>query len=131
MFGRPGTAALLFDALAREYINVLMISQSVSEAGISVALRREDLERARDAARRQLAGSEITAVERVSIVALVGAGMRGVPGVAGRLFGVVAAQGANVVAIAQGSNELSISLAVREDQADAVVRALHAEFDPT
>ena len=134
MFGRPGTAALLFDALARERINVLMIAQSVSEAGISVALRRRDLARARAAAERELvapgAARSLHVDEQVALVALVGAGMRDTPGVAGRLFGTVAAQHASIKAIAQGSSELSISFAVREDQAEAIVRALHAEFEP-
>lgn len=135
MFGRPGTAALLFDVLARERINVLMISQSVSEAGISVALRRRDLQRAREAIERQLvqpgAARAITVDDSVAIVALVGGGMHGAPGVAGRIFGALAEQKASVNAIAQGSSELSISFAVREDRAEDVVRALHKEFDPT
>lgn len=134
MFGRPGTAALMFEALARERINVLMIAQSVSEAGISVALRRRDVDRAREAVERELlvpgAARSLTIDDRTAIVALVGAGMRGTPGVAGRVFGVVAAQGASVKAIAQGSNELSISFGVEEDRAEEIVRALHAEFKP-
>ena len=63
----------------------------------------------------------------VVIVAIVGEGMRGTPGVAARLFGALAQKEINVIAIAQGSSECSISLVVAADQATEAVRQLHEE----
>lgn len=133
MIGRPGTAARVFGALADESINVRMISQSVSEAGISVAVEGDQLDRARAALDRALlrAGHarHVNVEERAAIVAVVGAGMHGAPGIAARVFGAVADRGINVVAIAQGSSELSISFVVQQDVGPDAVRALHEVFD--
>lgn len=132
MIGRPGTAARIFAALAERGVNVLMISQSVSEASISVVIAESQLERARAALQNQLlrTGSArgITVEENVTVVAIVGAGMRGTVGVSGRLFSAVAKQNINIEAIAQGSSQLSISFVVRGEQAAEAVRAVHAEF---
>ncbi len=132
MIGRPGTAAKVLKALADRDINVRMISQSVSEAGISMAVPGTQLERAREALEEALlrtgAARQVQADGDVAIVAVVGSGMRGLPGVAARLFTAVARKGLNVMVIAQGSSELSISLVVRRDAGPEAVRLLHAEF---
>jgi aspartokinase/homoserine dehydrogenase 1 len=67
----------------------------------------------------------VSALENVVIVTVVGAGMRHTPGIAGRVFGALGAQGINIIAIAQGSSECSISLIVDQQDADAAVRAIH------
>jgi aspartate kinase len=59
------------------------------------------------------------------VVTVVGAGMRHTPGIAGKIFGALGAAGVNVVVIAQGSSECSISLTVEAAQADEAVRAIH------
>ena len=64
----------------------------------------------------------------VAIVAAVGEGMRGTPGVAARVFGALGEAGVNVVAIAQGSSELNISLVVAERDREEAVRLIHEEF---
>ena len=64
----------------------------------------------------------------VAIVAAVGEGMRGTPGVAARVFGALGRSRVNVIAIAQGSSELNISFVVREADRDTAVRAVHEEF---
>ncbi|UCE17028.1 MAG: aspartate kinase [Candidatus Bathyarchaeota archaeon] len=132
MVGTPGTAAKVFDMLGKNNINVLMISQSASEANISFILHRDGLERAVSTLEIALLGSglirEVTAEDDVCVVAVVGAGMKGTPGVAARLFGAIARKGLNVRMIAQGSSELNISFVVKETDGEKAVRAIHEEF---
>ena len=127
--GKPGIAAKVFAALGAAKVNVLMISQSVSEASISMVVRRSSLGAAKKAVSSKLAGERLAAAveadQHVAVVAAVGAGMRGTRGVAAKVFGAVAARGINVRMIAQGSSELNISFVVDERKADAAVRALH------
>jgi aspartate kinase len=132
MHGAPGTAAKVLNALGRNDVNVLMISQSSSEANISLVVARSDLERAVTALRESLLKEslfkEVDSEADVSIVAAVGAGMKGTPGIAARLFRAVADKGVNVKMIAQGSSELNVSFVVREDDVMKSVHALHEEF---
>ena len=132
MHGAPGTAAKVLDALGENDVNVLMISQSSSEANISLVISRSNLEKAITALRGSLLKEslfkEITSEADVSVVAAVGAGMKGTPGIAARLFRAVADKGVNVKMIAQGSSELNISFVVREDDVLKSVHALHEEF---
>ena len=132
MIGTPGTAAKVFDMLGKNNINVLMISQSVSEANISFILQKEVLEKAVSTLEIALLGRglirEVTAKDDVCVIAVVGAGMRGTPGVAARVFGAVASRGVNVHMIAQGSSELNISFVVKEVDGKETVRAIHEEF---
>lgn len=127
--GRPGIAAKVFDAMAAAKVNVLMISQSVSEANISMVVKRTSLRLAADALKAELLRARIPAsVEAdpsVAVVAAVGAGMRGTKGVAARVFQAVASRGINVRMIAQGSSELNISFVVDSSRADAAARAVH------
>jgi aspartate kinase len=120
------------NALGKNDVNVLMISQSSSEANISLVVARSDLERAVTALRESLLKEslfkEVTSEADVSIVAAVGAGMKGTPGIAAKLFRAVADNGVNVKMIAQGSSELNISCVVREDDVLKSVHALHEEF---
>jgi aspartate kinase len=71
---------------------------------------------------------EVTAEDDVSVVAVVGAGMKGTPGVASRIFTAIASEGINVRMIAQGSSELNISFVVEEAEGEEAVRAIHEEF---
>jgi aspartate kinase len=132
MHGAPGTAAKVLNALGRNDVNVLMISQSSSEANISLVVARSDLEKAVTALRGSLLKEslfkEVASEADVSIVAAVGAGMKGAPGIAARLFRAVADKGVNVKMIAQGSSELNVSFVVREDDVMKSVHALHEEF---
>ena len=65
--------------------------------------------------------------EQVGLIAVVGEGMRGTPGLAGRIFTAISRKRINVIAIAQGSSELTIAIVVRRDGLEDAVRALHAE----
>ncbi len=135
LIGVPGTAARLFDALREAHISVVVISQGSSEHSICVAVRDEV---AADAARvveeafaRELARGQIQAVdvqEGCAILAVVGDGMRGVPGVAGRLFGALGRAGVNVRAIAQGSSERNISAVIDGADARRALRTVHTAF---
>jgi len=132
MIGAPGTAAKVFDVLGKENINILMISQSVSEANISFIIQRGLLDRAVSKLEIAVLGRglirEVTAEDDVCVVAVVGAGMKGTPGVASRIFEAIARRGINIRMIAQGSSELNISFVVKEIDGEKAVRAIHEEF---
>ena len=64
----------------------------------------------------------------VGLLAVVGEGMRGTPGLAGRLFTAISREGINIIAIAQGSSELTIAIVVRREGLEKAVRAVHAEY---
>ena len=135
MSGVPGFAARVFDTTAAEQISVLMISQASSENSICLVVPSESITRL-EGALRKMFSQELARhdVERVSIdspvaiVSAVGEGMRGTPGVAARLFGALGRANVNVIAIAQGSSELNISLVVGEADRETAVRAIHQEF---
>jgi len=132
MVGRPGTSAKILETLYRAGVNVMMISQSVSESSISLIVRREYMERAVSAIEKALLGTGIVASvdseDDVAVIAVIGEGMKGTPGIASRVFGAVASRNVNVRMIAQGSSELNISFVVKEEQAAEAVKAIHAEY---
>jgi aspartate kinase len=135
MVGLPGVAARLFSTIAQEQINVLMISQSSSEYNICVLIEEAYAAQAQAAIERQFALEQSqgliegqTVRSGVSIVAVIGAGMRGKPGVTGQIFTALADDGIEVLAIAQGSSELNLSFVVAGAQEDAAVRAIHHHF---
>jgi aspartate kinase len=72
---------------------------------------------------------EVTAEDDVCVVAIMGAGMKGTPGVASRIFTAIARKGINIRMIVQGSSELSISFAIKEIDGEKAVRAIHEEFN--
>ena len=129
LVGRPGTAAKIFELLGKAGVNVLMISQSVSESNISAVVRKGSLERAASALSEGLSRVGISAGVKVepdvSVLAVVGAGMQGTPGIAAKVFSAVAATGVNVRMIAQGSSELNISFVVASRDSEKAVKALH------
>ncbi len=135
MIGIPGIAARIFAALAREMINIIMISQASSEHTICLAFRAAEAERALAALRRELALEletrridEFELVRELVIVSLIGENMRGSPGIAGRMFSTLGAAGVNIQVIAQGSSERNISVVVRERDRVTALRTLHEAF---
>jgi aspartokinase/homoserine dehydrogenase 1 len=135
MAGVPGVAARLFAAIAEARISVTMISQSSSEASICLAVPGERAIEAEQTLKREFRPDitrgdidEIVARRGVSLIAAVGLGMAQTPGVAARAFAALARCGLNVLAIAQGSSELNLTLAVDHDGTAEAIRALHAEF---
>lgn len=132
MVGAPGTAATIFSILAKEGINIMMISQSPSESSISIIVKKNDLDKAVNSLEMNLLGKVIKKVDvtvDVSILALIGSGMRGITGVASKVFTAVAKKGVNVIMIAQGSSELNLAFVVKDADCNAAVQALHDEFN--
>ena len=135
MVGVPGIAARAFGALERVGVSVALISQASSEHSICLVVPSSLASVASDALRsaftEQLARQEVEGIEvraDLAIMAVVGLGMSGTPGVASRLFAAIADAEVNVIAIAQGASELNISVVVEERQVAAAQRAVHAAF---
>lgn len=135
MIGVPGTADRLFAALKEAGVSVTLISQASSEHSICIAVPGDVAERAKnvilEAFADELASGQIQQVETTgaqSIVAVVGDGMAGKPGIAARFFGNLGRAGINVRAIAQGSSERNISAVVDTDDVTRALRALHSGF---
>ncbi len=135
MVGVPGTAERLFAALHATGVSVTMISQGSSEHSICCIVRADQIERARaavaDAFADTMADARTQAVEvtrGICVLAAVGDGMVGTPGVAARLLGGLAQARVNVRAIAQGASERNISVAIAEADATRALRAAHSAF---
>lgn len=132
MVGAPGMAAKIFDALAKNKVNIMMISQSPSESSISMVVRKNDLDKAITTLDLNLLGKVVKQVsvnDDVAVIAVVGSGMRGIKGVAARVFHAVAKRNVNVIMIAQGSSELNLAFVVKDSDCEQAVRALHDEFE--
>jgi aspartate kinase len=129
----PGAAARIFDALAQANVNVDMIVQNepVSAGGraeISFTVPREDL-RVASAALEPLTGEAFTEMqthEEIGKVSIVGAGMRSHPGVAAKVFGVLAQEAVNIEMIS--TSPIKISCVIDRERVPEAVRALHGAF---
>ncbi len=132
----PGTRimARALDALALTNAEVLTFSSSSYRQSFCFLVRKDELSAAVQAIEEglslELAHGYVKPVEvdeNVGLIAVVGEGMRGVAGLAGRVFTAVSHEGVNIIAIAQGSSELTINLVVRREGLEKAVRAIHAE----
>jgi aspartokinase/homoserine dehydrogenase 1 len=135
MLGVPGIAARTFASLHGRKISVSLISQASSEHSICFSVPEAFAEAARQSLlqefHREIARREIDGVEvspGMATVAVVGLGMHGTPGIAAATFTALAGAGINVVAIAQGSSELNISVVVAAEQAAEAQRRIHTAF---
>ena len=135
MIGVPGTAERLFAALKKAGVSIALISQASSEHSICIAVPADLTERATsvitDEFSDELASGQIQSVDvsdSQSIVAVVGDGMAGSPGVAAKFFGNLSRAGINVRAIAQGSSERNISAVMHSDDVTRALRAVHSGF---
>ena len=135
LIGVPGTAERVFAALRHAQVSVVMISQGSSEHSICCVVRHADAQRGQSALLQafahELGNGQVARVslrEGVSVLAAVGDGMAGRPGVAARLFQSLAAAGVNILAIAQGASERNISVAIDQRDAPRALRAAHAGF---
>jgi aspartate kinase len=135
MMGVPGIAARTFSTVAAQGANVLMISQASSEQSICFVVPEADAGRVAQALEEAFASEirrrlidRVTCERDIVIVAVVGEGMKGTPGIAAKLFGALGERALNVVAVAQGSSEANISLVLAAADADAAVRYIHAAF---
>ena len=131
MFAAPGTAAKIFTTLAEKNVNVMMVSSNPSESSVSLLVKRPDLEKAANALEMNLLGQTVKKVDvtpGVSIIAVIGSGMRGTVGVASKVFSAAQKKNVNVIMIAQGSSELNLAFVVKDSDCKAVVQSLHDEF---
>ncbi|MEJ2079414.1 MAG: ACT domain-containing protein [Acidobacteriota bacterium] len=132
MLGVPGVAARAFGSVAATGTNVILISQASSEQSICFAVPISKSAAVVGALERTFASEiqnrdidRIWGSDEMVIVTVVGSGMRHTPGVAGRIFSSLGERLVNVVAIAQGSSEVAISLVVEAGAAEMAVRVLH------
>ncbi len=132
MLGVPGVAARTFAAIASTHTSVPLISQASSEQSICFAVPSEAAGQVVDAICREFEREivrrdidRVWASEEVVIISVVGAGMIHTPGIAGKVFSTLGSHQVNVVAIAQGSSEVSISFIVEANDGANAVRALH------
>jgi bifunctional aspartokinase / homoserine dehydrogenase 1 len=135
LLGVVGVSMRLFATLAREKVNVILISQASSEHSICIAIESIYAKVAKVAIEREfqheIRSEEIDEVQvesELSIVAVVGDGMKHSPGTSGRMFAALGKNGVNVVAIAQGSSERNISAVVRQTDVAKALNALHEAF---
>jgi aspartokinase/homoserine dehydrogenase 1 len=138
MVGIPGFSKRLFEALANETVNVILITQSSSEHSICVGINEGETAKAKRVIDHafsfeiQSGKVEPLKVEKgLSIVALVGEQMKSHPGISGKMFGVLGRNGINVRAIAQGSSEKNISAVLSAFDVQKAINVLHEEFFET
>jgi aspartokinase/homoserine dehydrogenase 1 len=138
MIGIPGFSKRLFEALATEQINVILITQSSSEHSICVGIDEMNATRAKRVVDRafdqeiKTGNLEPLIIEKdLAIIALVGDNMKSHPGISGKMFGAWGRNGVNVRAIAQGSSERNISAVVATTDVKKAVNILHEEFFET
>jgi aspartokinase/homoserine dehydrogenase 1 len=135
LLGVAGVSMRLFGILGREKINVILISQASSEHSICFAIETQYVKHAKTAIEKEfqyeIKNEEVDEVHvesELSIVAVVGEGMKHSPGTSGRMFSALGRNGVNVSAIAQGSSELNISAVVRQADIAKALSALHEAF---
>lgn len=135
MFGMPGIAGRLFGSLARAGISVILITQGSSEHSITFAIPPELAAKAKQQVEEEfnyeLEKGMVDPVKvelNLSVVAVVGENMRYRPGISGRMFQALGKNGVNVVAIAQGSSELNISIVIAKGDEAKAMNALHEAF---
>ena len=126
--------ARALDALALANVEILVFTSSSYRQSFCFLIRKQDLTAALEVLESnlsiELAHGYLKPVEvdeNVGLLAVVGEGMRGTPGLAGRVFTAISREEVNIIAIAQGSSELTIGIIVRVDKLDRAVRAVHEE----
>ncbi len=135
MVGVTGISARLFGALARQNVNVILISQASSENSISFAIDSSSSAKAEAAIRQEFDReiqldqiNKITIEDNLAIVAIVGENMKHATGVAGKLFNTIGKNGINIIAIAQGASELNISWVVKVSDLRKTLNVVHESF---
>jgi len=131
----PQLAARVFEGLAVEEVSTLVVTQSSADNVLSFAIHHSDFPRVKARLEKifelEMLHDYVGVVEvlpKVAIVVMVGEHMKGTPGIAGNAFVALGRQGINIIAIAQGSSEISISFALKASDMKAAVKAIHEEF---
>ncbi|WP_353184916.1 bifunctional aspartate kinase/homoserine dehydrogenase I, partial [Parapedobacter lycopersici] len=135
MIGKAGFSGRLFTLLAREQINVVLITQSSSEHSITFAVHPGEALRAKRLIENEfeleLQANKLLEPEienQLSVLAIVGENMKQTPGMAGKLFHALGRNGINVRAIAQGSSEYNISVIIAKADLSKALNAVHDAF---
>lgn len=135
MVGIIGINQRIFSALAKNGISVFLVAQASSESSTSIGVRNDDARLAADVLNdefsKEIAMGEMnpmTIIDGLATVAIVGENMKGNPGLAGQLFGVLGRNGINVIAAAQGASETNISLVIRKDYLRKTLNVIHDSF---
>src|SRR3954453_2893185 len=137
MVGVPGVAERLFRALASRRVSVVIISQASSEHTICLGVRSVDAAAAVGAIRHEFQfefhrqSMQVDVKDDQAILAVVGEGMKGRPGVAGKVFDSLGRQNINISAIAQGASERNISCVIDASQQVRALNAIHQGFFET
>ncbi len=138
MVGIPGFSRRLFESLANDFINVILITQGSSEHSICVGIDEALADKAKVAVDKTFAYEietgrvEPLRIEKgLAIVALVGDNMKSHPGISGKMFGAIGRNGVNVRAIAQGSSERNISAVISAADVKKAINVLHEDFFET
>jgi aspartokinase/homoserine dehydrogenase 1 len=135
MLGVPGIAGKTFNTLAAHGISVSVITQASSESSICFVVPAEQASTAQrvlnesfEFERSARLVDDVRSVANIAVLAVVGLGMKGTPGIASRVFTALSRKRINILAIAQGSSELNISLVISDADVKAALNELHAEF---
>jgi len=135
MVGVTGTSSRLFGALARDNVNIILITQASSEYSITFAVNPADLSTAKSAISEEFIREieqnnelRINIEKNLSIIAIVGERMKNTPGISATLFRSLGRNGINVIATAQGSSELNISVVIRSESLRKALNAIHDGF---
>ena len=135
MVGKTGTSARVFSSLARAQVNVILITQASSEMTISFAVSPADEAKAVRALNEEFEMEirhknemEIEVIAKLSIIAIVGEGMRHTPGISAILFRSLGRNGISVIATAQGSSELNISVVIDVQSLKKAMNVIHEGF---
>lgn len=133
LLGRVGMSSSIFSCLSKAGVNVRFIAQTSSEYSISFAVRSEDKERTQEALHGLFMDNPLLPLDdvvvlnkEVGIVTVFGSRMRNIPGTSGKVFGTLGQAGINIIASAQGGEELSISLVLEEADVDKAVELFKA-----
>jgi aspartokinase/homoserine dehydrogenase 1 len=135
MIGVAGVSAKLFGLLAENSISVILISQASSEHSICFAIDPKSSEKVNEILERgfklEIQNGDIeniTIQNNLSIIAVVGEGMKSSSGISGKLFSVLGKNGINIIATAQGSSELNISVVIKKKDISKALNAIHETF---
>ena len=135
MVGVRGISSRLFGTLAENNVNVILITQASSEYTITFAIHPADTDRAIKAIEHQFEGEIklrnelfIRLERELSIIAIVGERMKNTPGISANLYASLGRNGINVIASAQGSSELNISIVIKKDILIKALNVIHEGF---